>query len=261
MNEQELESLLAVYRYNKPLRLRRRRRIWPALAAAAAAAIVVVLMLRPPKNEWRLDGRTLHPGDIVQATAPMRLEARAVGLIDIAPNTRLELVESRAGRQRLVLASGTIHARTISPPGVFVIDSPLARAIDLGCEYTLYIAPGGSGSLHVESGWVDLTHGFDQTLVPAHASAVIDAQGGLTPPYFDDAASELRSAVVRHDVKTILAHARRRDAFTLLNLFRHAAPDERPLIYDRLNALVPAPPSITRDSVREIGRASCRERV
>jgi hypothetical protein len=49
---------------------------------------------------------------------------------------------------------------------------------------------------------------------------------------------------------TILALARTRDAFTLLNLFRVATPDERMLLYDRLNQLVPAPPSITRESVR-----------
>jgi hypothetical protein len=196
----------------------------------------------------------------VQTTVPVRLEAAGVGLIDVAPNTRLELVESGDRRQRLALTSGTIHARTISPPGVFVIDSPLARAVDLGCEYTLRIAPGGSGSLHVESGWVDLTHGFEQTLVPARASALIDRRGGLTAPYFDDAAPELRDAVVRfcgapadraRELQTILVHARRRDALTLLSLFRHAAANERLLLYDRLNALVPAPASVPRDAVRE----------
>jgi hypothetical protein len=42
----------------------------------------------------------------------------------------------------------------------------------------------------------------------------------------------------------------RRDALTILNLFGHATPDERQQIYDRLNQLVPAPATISRDSVR-----------
>ena len=75
-------------------------------------------------------------------------------------------LENRRKRHRLALAAGTIHAKTISQPGVFVIDTPKARAIDLGCEYTLTIAPNGGGTLHVIFGWVDLTHGYEQSLVP-----------------------------------------------------------------------------------------------
>ena len=152
----------------------------------------------------------------------------------------------RAPRHEIAVAT--------SQPGVFVIDTPRARAIDLGCEYTLTIAPGGGGELHVIAGWVDLTHGYEQSLVPQGASAVITQDGELSVPIFDDAAPAFRIAVRelerKHDIATILALARTRDTLTLLNLFRIATPDERMLLYDRLNQLVPAPPSITRESVR-----------
>ena len=104
------------------------------------------------------------------------------------------------------------------------------------------------------AGWVDLTHGYEQSLVPQGASAVITQDGELSVPIFDDAAPAFRIAVRelerKHDIATILALARTRDTLTLLNLFRIATPDEQMLLYDRLNQLVPAPPSITRESVR-----------
>ena len=139
-------------------------------------------------------------------------------------------------------------------PGVFVIDTPHARAIDLGCEYTLTVSPDGAGELHVISGWVDLSRGFEQSLVPQGASALMTADGELSVPVFDDASPRFRAAVRDfangHDLATIVSLARPRDALTLLNLFRLTTPDESVLLFDRLNQLVPAPASISREAVR-----------
>ena len=86
-----------------------------------------------------------------------------------------------------------------------------------------------------------------QSLVPANARATIDAVGNLSAPVFDDAPFQPDSSL-----DTILQKARKKDAFTLLNLFpRVANADQRVRIYDRLNALVPAPPNITREAVRD----------
>ncbi|MGH7490181.1 MAG: hypothetical protein ACREMY_31930, partial [bacterium] len=97
-------------------------------------------------------------------------------------------------------------------------------------------------------------HGYKQSLVPQGASASITADGELTAPIFDDAVPQFRIAVRdferSHDLKTIMGLARTRDALTLLNLFRLTTSDERVMLFDRLNQLVPAPASITRDSVR-----------
>ena len=269
---QHLEALLGRYRSAAPMPdfkrvvLMRRDPLWP-LAAAAALIIGIglgVLLLYTPRNRWRateasgiavIPHSILRAGDVVHTErGSVRLQSSAVGTIDVGANTTVRLIENRSSRHRLALASGTIHARTTSQPGVFVIDTPKARAIDLGCEYTLTIAPCGGGELRVMAGWVDLTHGYKQSLVPQGASAVIAQDGELSVPIFDDAAPAFRVAVRefdrKHDLATIMALARTRDALTLLNLFRDATPDERLILYDRLNQLVPAPPSVTRDSVR-----------
>jgi hypothetical protein len=270
-----LEALLGRYRSAAPMPDFRRvvvmrpRPLWSfALAAGMIlAAILGVVHFYTQRNEWRATASsgtavvphsTLQPGDVVRTgDGVVRLEARAVGILELGANTTLRLIESRRNRQRLALAAGTIHATTTSMPGVFVIDTPRARAIDLGCEYTLTIAPGGGGALHVIHGWVDLTHGYVQSLVPERASAVISPAGELTVPVFDDADPRFAAAVRdfgrTHDLPTIVALARRRDALTLLNLFRSSTPEERLTLYDRLNQLVPAPPSVTRDAVRDWG--------
>lgn len=271
---QRLEKLLGRYRSAAPMPdfkrvvVMHRRPLWPFAVAAALIVGVILGAYRvyfyTPPNRWRAtqsSGESIVPhsvlrtGDVVRTErGSVRLESPSVGTLDIGANTTVRLIENRRKRHRLALASGTIHAKTTSQPGVFVIDTPRARAIDLGCEYTLTIAPGGGGELHVMAGWVDLTHGYKQSLVPQGASAVITPEGELTVPIFDDAAPAFRAAVRdferKHDIATIVALSRTRDALTLLNLFRIATPDERMLLYDRLNQLVPAPPSITRESVR-----------
>jgi hypothetical protein len=265
---QKLEELLVRYRsaasmpdFNR-VAVIRRRPMWPYAMAAAliVCAILGAIRFYTPADRWRamdasgeadVPHSLLRTGDVVRTEhGSVRLQSPAVGTIDLGANTTVRLVESRRNRQRLALAAGTIHAKTTSQPGVFVIDTPKARAVDLGCEYTLTITPNGGGVLHVVFGWVDLTHSYEQALVPQGASATIESDGSLTVPVFDDAAPAFHAAIRNHDMPTILALARTRDAFTLLNLFRVATPDERMLLYDRLNQLVPAPPSITRESVR-----------
>jgi len=265
---QKLEVLLGRYRSAAPMpdfnrvAVIRRRPLWPFAVAAAliVCAILGAIRFYTPANRWRATDESgvadvphslLRAGDVVRTErGTVRLQSPAVGTIDLGANTIVRLVENRTRRHRLALAAGTIHAKTTSQPGVFVIDTPKARAIDLGCEYTLTIAPNGGGELHVISGWVDLTHDYEQSLVPQGASAFIGSDSSLTVPIFDDAAPRFKTAVLQHDVPTIVALARTRDAFTLLNLFRLSTPDERMLLYDRLEQLVPPPPSITRESVR-----------
>jgi FecR-like protein len=279
MNEIELEmdqdierlsTLLNVYRCTVPrpdfsrVRIMRPRRHWPLAVAAAILAICVLggwLFLRQPAT-WTAStvaGSVRVPhriaaGDTIRtdALSRVRLQSRAIGVVDVGQQTTLKI----DSRQRLSLIAGTIHARTKSAPGIFVVDTPHARAVDLGCEYILTIAADGSGILTVAAGWVALNALAMQSLVPQGAAARIRADGRLTAPYFDDAPTAFRDAVQQYsfgddrELATILALARRRDAFTLLNLFRIASPGDRIRVYDRLNQLVPAPASIPRDAMR-----------
>jgi len=246
-----LEELLGAFHATPATPHLRARR--PLLLFALPLAAMLVLGIALPAflayraSGWRAGALAVYrAGDTIHARAPLRLETPSIGVVDVGAGTTLHVVEKR----RLALDVGTIHARTTSPPGLFIVDTPRAKAIDLGCEYVLDVAKDGSGSLRVTQGWVDLTRGWTQSLVPRGASATFDKDGTLSPPVFDDASAAFKDAVRRHDVARIAALARQRDALTLLNLFSRTSEEERLMIYDRLAQLVPPPPSIARDSMR-----------
>ena len=247
-----LEELLGAFRSVAEAPHFHHARPWPLFALPLAAMILLGIALPAflayRASGWSAGGISVYrAGDTIHARAPLRIEREAIGVVDVGAGTTLRIVDKR----RLALDVGTIHARTTSPPGLFIVDTPQAQAMDLGCEYVLDVAKDGSGTLRVIEGWVNLTRGWRQSLVPRGASATFNAEGTLTPPVFDDAPAEFRDAVRRNDVAHAVALARPRDALTLLNLFRWSTTEEeRLLVYDRLAQFVPPPPSIERESVR-----------
>jgi hypothetical protein len=56
----------------------------------------------------------------------------------------------------LSLERGALHARIAAPPRLFIVDTPSAMAVDLGCEYKLDVDAAGNSRLHVTSGFVAL---------------------------------------------------------------------------------------------------------
>lgn len=289
---ERLELLLAPYRMQeRPLRVREREieatsaRIWRfGFAMAACAVVVLALFLydaynSSPHGGWQfvaehgaadVQGRqvktgVLRVGESMETTAGERVRIRvaSIGEVELRDQSEVKLVESREGRQRLAMNFGTMHARIYAPPAVFVVDTPGARAIDLGCEYTLNIDRTGAGRLSVDLGWVQLEYDGEQSLVPRGMVAEIAPGGRMTPPYDPDASPVFRKALIAwstndqlnaqqraDELKHVLSEARVQDSLTLVNLFKFAhAADERTQIFDRLNQLVPAPKGVNREDV------------
>ncbi|HEV3254528.1 MAG TPA: hypothetical protein VG033_08980 [Candidatus Acidoferrales bacterium] len=260
-------------------------RVWiPAFAAAAALllALGVWRFLRPagPVSGWevaslegapRADNRPLRknshlrPGQWLETDSVSRVSLAVDGLgrVDVEPNTRLRLLKASETEQHMLLDRGTIHADVTAPPYVFLTRTPSAYALDMGCSYTIHVDDDGAGILRVTLGWVEFQHGYLQSLVPAGAAS--ETQPGIGPgaPYFEDSSEAFRSAlhIVNFSLSdpqarsvalgTVLSEARPRDAFTLLNLFRRVEPADRGRLYDRLAALLPPPPGVTRESAVE----------
>ncbi len=201
-------------------------------------------------------------GEWLETDAASRVDLQVDGLgkIEVEPNSRLVLLKASATQQQIRLERGTISALVTAPPYVFLVHTPTAYAMDMGCAYTLQVADDGSSVLRVTVGWVDLQHGYLQSLVPAGASAESRPEIGPGAPYFDDASASFRQAleVVNFDLQdpqarsdaltAVLADARPGDAFTLLNLFRRVDGQDRGRLYDRLAVLLPPPPGLTRQN-------------
>lgn len=189
------------------------------------------------------------------------LNVSDVGEIDVDPGSRVRVVESGSNRNRLALELGTIHAAIWAPPGEFVVDTPSASAVDLGCAYTLQVNDDGSGTLRTTLGWVGFHKDGHDSFIPAGAMCTTRPAQGPGTPYFEDASEKLRNALHAFDfaslspdareqtLRVILAEARPRDAFTLWHLLFRVNDDERQLVCDRLSSLVPPPKGTTRQGM------------
>jgi FecR protein len=202
-------------------------------------------------------GQTLETDEHSRAS----ITVSDVGQVDIDPQTRLRLAESRSARTRLDLERGTIHAMIWAPPGEFLVDTPSALAVDLGCAYTLQVDDTGAGVLRTRMGWVGFRLNGREAFIPA--GAVGETRRGIGPgtPYFEDASAEFRAALREFDfaklteeerrtqLAIVLASARKSDALTLWHLLSRANVADRGRVFDALNAAIPAPQGVTREGI------------
>jgi hypothetical protein len=258
----------------------------PALAAALAASVIGAAGLAlwlTGGEDWEvfvvagaaeIDGREagegarLGPGErlITGADGRARLRLPLVGELELAPESELTLLRSRVHAQRFRLERGTLGARVWAAPGVFQVDTPAVRAIDLGCAYELEVDRRGAGRLAVTSGWVALVDNGRESFVPAGAWAAFDHRGpGIplwrdAPPALERAVARLEAAAAgeprRPSIEAALAASRERDALTLWHLLARAAAEERGPIADRLAEIVPPPPEAPREAILAGDRAA-----
>jgi len=297
---QRLESQLAEFRHdNRPLVLPEtlqatnvRKALVVPLRLAAAAVVLLALgsvayiaykSSRPsePQIAWDCSALSGDPqigsqtifrenssanfrvGQTLTTNANSRAAIRQddLGEIQVEPNSRVRLEQSGANRKRIRLELGTIHAAIWAPPTEFVVDTPSATAVDLGCAYTLQVNPDGSGTLRTTLGWVGFHLNGRDSFIPAGAMCLTRPGTGPGTPYFEDASPYFREAVFAFDssdsssdararqLTIILEQARAKDALTLWHLLSRTDGSERALVYDRLATLVPPPDGVSRDGM------------
>jgi len=163
---------------------------WSALAAAAAVVLVVGWRVLGGRGAgWvvaRVDGApriggtalagtgTLRVGEVIVTDDSSRAEVQVgrIGRVEVLPGSELRLVAARPDEHRLALARGTIYAEVTAPPRLFVVETPSATAVDLGCAYTLEVDATGASRLRVTAGYVELQGGGRRSIVPLGALAV-----------------------------------------------------------------------------------------
>ena len=230
---------------------------WGVQQVAGAPRVGSATIGRPGEKSTLRIGQTLETDQESRAS----IAVSDIGQVDIDPQTKLRLAESRSARTRLDLERGTIHAMIWAPPGHFLVDTPSALAVDLGCAYTLQVDDSGAGILRTRMGWVGFRLNGRDAFIPA--GAVGETRKGIGPgtPYFEDASPKFKAALREFDfaklseeersaqLTIVLAQARKEDALTLWHLLSRASLSDRGRVFDALNASVPAPNGITRDGI------------
>ncbi|MDQ3667079.1 MAG: FecR domain-containing protein [Acidobacteriota bacterium] len=191
-----------------------------------------------------------------------KIQVGFIGQVEIDPNSRVKLVQTRPTEHRLELARGRLSAHIWAPPRLFFVDTPSAVAADLGCAYTLEVDDDGGSLLRVTSGWVALQLRNRESMVPAGAACATRRGIGPGTPYFEDAPESFRQALSKLDfephekdgsaLNQVLMQARLRDTLTLWHLLSRLEGTDRSLVYERLVALSSPPAGVTRDGVLQL---------
>jgi hypothetical protein len=274
-----LERLLAPMRYRRRARHFRSR---PYLAIAASVVLLIAawqLLPSPPATSWTvadLEGNVRVGWQAAKASVHLRAGERVVtgdssrvalesdnfGRVEVRPGSEVRVVGSAAGRQRMDLKRGTIHALIWAPPRQFVVDTPSARAVDLGCQYDLSVDARGNGLLTVETGWVAFQYAGLESFIPAGAACRTVRGRGPGTPFFTDASPEFRTALQRYEsgapeaLAAILRQARPRDGLSLWHLLARVSASDRGAVFDRFVELVPVPLNLSRDRALSLDRAT-----
>lgn len=274
---ERLESMLGAYRHvprsdvvwpnaRRTAAGRRRHRVVLGAAAALAACVVGVAVWVPWRLQWsenrqwtveasaRATPESLGVGQTLTTSARQSATIRVarIGRMEVMPETRIRLSDTRAGRHRLELLEGRVRARIWAPPGYFGITTGASETVDLGCEFEMSRNPRGEGSLQVTSGWVMHSVNGQETLVPAGSNLRFDeARSGI--PLADTATTGFRNAVESLDLamskgqrmpglEADIAHAATpSDRFALLTLLtRYPTLASGPL-YPRLATMFDEP--------------------
>lgn len=198
---------------------------------------------------------TLAPGQSLETGIDdrARIQVADIGNVEIAPNSRVRLVESRNDLHRLALERGRLSARILAPPRLFIVDTPSAVAVDLGCAYTLEVEDNGDSRLHVTSGYVALERNDHDVIVPAGAVAVSKKGIGIGTPFAENASEEYRSTLYKIDfengdqasLKRLVAVSGKSDSVTLFHLIRTVPASDRGMVLARLTKFVKLPQGTT----------------
>jgi FecR protein/Putative zinc-finger len=255
-------------------------------AAAFAAVLVIVVAIGvmwssreippTPGPAWeveklagtmRVNGRVRKVGSLAvgetletDASSRMKINVGEIGEVEVAPNTRIKLLQAHPTEHRLELERGQMSALISAPPRLFFVNTPSAEAIDLGCAYTMQVDDSGAGLLHVTLGEVELVRDGREVYVPRYGMCRTRKGIGPGTPYFEDAPDALVSALDRFDFENggdealaeVLKKARPRDTFTLWQLLSEVDGERRSRVMERMIELVGLPKGVTREGTMRL---------
>lgn len=206
----------------------------------------------------------LAVGEFLETDKDSRARVRVadIGNVEIAPNSRVKLVKTKTTEHRLALEKGELHAKIFAPPRLFIVDTPSAVAVDLGCEYTLEVDEEGDSKLHVTGGFVALENGKVSSIVPAGAAALTKKGEGIGTPFADSSTVELQNALYKFDfenggseaLEIVLKESDLYDSLTLWHLLPKTRKADREKVFDALKNKIAPPANVTREGVLKLNK-------
>lgn len=175
-----------------------------------------------------------EPGDV------WRVDIGSVGSATLSGGARLTRMKVEEG-VTLRLDVGRMVVESTARGRELVIETPAGKVVDLGCAFTID-ASETETQVHVERGYVALETVQGTAVVGAGSAAMATLGQPPSLPLRDDAPVAFRQGAAtlpEGDLEGLLASARPADTFTLWHVLQRVAPEDRPVILETLNRLVP----------------------
>ena len=186
------------------------------------------------------------------ANAVADMKVADIGELRVFGDSKLRVVATNSATQHLELARGHVRASVSAPPRLFVVDTPAATAVDLGCQYDLTVDDQGTTHLRVAMGAVSLEDKRGVVYVPA-TFEVSMSPGHLGTPVSIDSTPALRAAVARFDtdgsIEPLLSIAEMSERVTLWNAIPRTTGASRAALVAKLEQFAPLPDPALHDKV------------
>lgn len=217
---------------------------------------VETLAGNPTINASSGDKLTVGAELVTDSRSRAKVEVADIGMVEVAPNSRVRLLGTSKDQHRLSLERGELHAKISAPPRLFIVETPSAAAVDLGCEYTLSVDKAGNTVLNVKTGFVALERSGRESIVPAGAMCLTN-KGTLGTPFSADTSTEFRAALERFDFKAggstavdeMLGARDFYDMVSLWHLLSRVPAVDRGRVFDALAGYVKPPAGVTREGI------------
>lgn len=211
----------------------------------------------------------LKVGEILETDeySRMRVEVADIGQVEISPNSLVKLVNSSETEHRLALEYGKIEAKIFAPPRLFVVDTPTAQAVDLGCAYDLEVDRAGNTKLKVTSGYVALERDGRESIVPAGAFCLTRRGKGLGTPFFETATENFKEDLRKFDFEaggekyldSIIEQAKAKDTLTLWHLLSRVSENEREKVFNKILKFAKLPYGVNKKGILELDKKMIEE--
>ena len=240
-----LEDLLSPYRSRPP------KRVWPAataLALAAIALLAVGLSLSRPvpwsTSTASCSGCIWEPDTLLDTSIEATARIGHRGELRAAPGSSIR--RDAHNDAHFTVDRGQVAFLVDAPARWLVVRIPGVDVVDLGCAYTLDVAPTGTSVVEVQSGAVALEGGQRPSLVYAGMMAATWPDGRTGLPVVVDASKPLISAVDAFDrgqggLTDLLQLADLNDAITLWHLIARVPATSRLAVVERLESVLGDP--------------------
>ncbi len=210
-------------------------------------------------DERYSDAGLIKVGDYLETGSDSKAKIRVgtIGEVEVDPQSRIKLVETKPDEHRLALDKGKIHATIWAPPRLFFVETPSATAVDLGCLYTLEVDENGSTFLYVTSGWVALENNGQEAIIPTGAMCETHKSSGTGTPYFKDADKKFINTLKLFDagnrdveiINALIETSSKDDMLSLWHIIPKVDEKSRSDIFSLMKKQIDIPDSITKEKI------------